>query len=154
MKGKPRFFSFVQKLATEEHRKSVQFAQLQDGRVGVFDEPDKKYVVRTAAIEKAQQLLNSGRIDVPDFLAMVTNTSNRKLAVDMASFHEVEIIDAEEAADAAEYPSQARNCIICNMRSRKVLLLPCNHMVLCTECFTPEMECPCCSLPTSGYNVF
>ncbi len=42
----------------------------------------------------------------------------------------------------------SRACIICAERKRKVLMLPCEHMILCVECaivfFDKSIRCPEC----------
>lgn len=154
MKSKPKFFNFVVQLATEEQRKAVQFKQLLQQRVGVFDEPDARYVRRTEAIVKVQHLLHTQKVTVSGFLTMLTNTNNSKLAVDLASFHEVVASDMEETADAEEYQTQQETCVLCMAVKRQVMLLPCSHMVICNNCYNRAMICPQCQTPSTGHIVY
>lgn len=142
-------------LAKEENRKAVQFAQLLDGRVGVFEEPAARYKTRSKAIESAQKRLTAGQISVPEFLAIVTNKQNRNLAVDLANFDgAMEREDDEETVDATEAEDEMSKCVVCHLSQRQVLLQPCEHFVVCTACYTPFMKCPRCDSDTTSCRVF
>ena len=42
-------------------------------------------------------------------------------------------------------------CLICDRRKRKVIVLPCSHLVLCRECVVEGMICPQCKQYVHGF---
>lgn len=154
--GKTNFYRFVLALAKEENRKSVQFMQLIGGRTGVYDEPVAKYRNRSEAIKTAQRKLADNVVTVQEFLAIITNTQNRSMVVDLASFECNSGLDDDEVDEETSVHSgdDAMLCVICSINRREVLLLPCNHFMICIGCFQPNIKCPQCCTITSSYKTF
>jgi hypothetical protein len=50
-----------------------------------------------------------------------------------------------------------KQCVICLSNARSVILRPCNHVVLCLECYNILMQgdrcCPLCRFPIIGNNM-
>ena len=42
-------------------------------------------------------------------------------------------------------------CLVCDQRKRALVILPCAHFVLCSECFTEGMVCPQCKCYALGF---
>lgn len=137
---------FVNELRVEVKRKETQLDQILDGRQDVYDEPIRKYVTRSTEIEKQWDLLDANKISTHDFLNALTCVHNKTLSVNLC---DVERIDDEvqEAGDIT--------CLICGVHPRSVMMLPCNHFVVCNECneLLPGIHCAECNQPTTGFVV-
>lgn len=42
--------------------------------------------------------------------------------------------------------AERRRCIVCCERDRSVVLMPCKHMLMCSECSEKVKECPACRI--------
>lgn len=137
-----KFYSFVEDLRLEIKRKEVQLDHLISGRERVFDKPDKKYEDRSKAIKKLQSQLQTKVIDVTGFLNAVTNTHNK--VVNLCAVEE--LVECEQPADVTML------CMVCETNNRNVIMLPCNHLAMCNECFAvaPGIPCPFCDQAATG----
>lgn len=147
-----KFYCFADELRREIMRKDTQLEQLLDGREGVFDEPAKKYVVRAKKISELQGSLQAKRISAQQFLAAITCTHNRNLAVNLC--------DVDRSEEVMEMADQAGNaagniCLICGIGRRTIAMLPCNHLALCDVCHSilPNINCPQCDAIVTGHVV-
>lgn len=101
------FFAFADELRKEVKRKETQLQQLLDGRQGVFDEPARRYIERSAAITKQQARLQSKTIGVGEFLDVITCVHNKRLR---ANLFDTERVVEQDAVVA----DSATSCLVLN----------------------------------------
>lgn len=127
----------------------MQLKNSLDGTFNIFNCPRKKYKDRSTLIDKTTEDLLKNKITVQDFLNQLSNWQNKILELDLDSIvHEssadnAEPLFSEESNDADNLTTESQHeldCIICNNKPKNIVLLPCRHFKLCTDCFTKHSE--------------
>jgi hypothetical protein len=53
----------------------------------------------------------------------------------------------------SERLKQERNCIECKEKPKNIVMLPCAHLLVCSECAVPMKSCPSCGKPIQAQIV-
>lgn len=59
-------------------------------------------------------------------------------------FRQAKLRSDLEEVEKLLYMETANLCMKCEEHSRSVMLVPCNHIVLCEQCAKTTRECPYC----------
>lgn len=128
----------------EEYRKSRELELVinSGGALGKPKRKTKENVMRANLIAKAETDLLNGLITATSFLDRMVFSRN-KIVTDMEPFEDIfeDLKYMEEESNATE--EGAANppliCIICLENKPNILLLPCKHLKLCSDC-TSKIE--------------
>lgn len=135
------FFKFVAVIRDEEYFKSRHFFMLTESGGSLCKKKKKQDVKRHSQIEEATLLLNQGRITAATFLSRMVYEAN-EVCVDMVTkldiFQEAEDSDCEMSSEeevAIDVESSTgHDCVVCEDKPSNVVMIPCKHLKICTEC--------------------
>ncbi|XP_075163492.1 uncharacterized protein LOC142236118 [Haematobia irritans] len=135
------FFKFVAIIRNEEFFKSCHFSMLSESGGSLCKRKKRQDADKSSKIEKAIRLLENGDISVTDFLSRMVYEPNKicvKLIPEENLFEEEEYSDCENSEDDnQEVTSSTLNdsdCVICVNKPSNIVMLPCRHMKICSEC--------------------
>lgn len=152
------FFKFCNALLDEEYNSTVNFCSALDGETWqIFERPKAKFEKRDEFIYMMTKKLDRGKITPTEFVNQLTSKlygfSQFSTAVisDVSSTSEDEM-DFDNAQQ--EENKIILTCAICFESPRNILLQPCNHCKMCSDCFSKlcndslknnnELLCPFC----------
>jgi hypothetical protein len=59
--------------------------------------------------------------------------------------------EQEEEEEEEEEDEEDYECVVCLTGPKQVLMFPCNHLCVCTECYPQLLKCPVCRTDVQGY---
>lgn len=155
--SKCSFLSFIRLLCDESKRITTDYENL------LSSDEEKKFskTRRVTLFEKEHHLLVNGSIDIQMFLKRLTYVDNSGHIEYMNNYtigdeNEIDLLNDEErngmtAANTVEQqPVQQHeevhdtnpemNCVICLIRPKNTMLLPCRHLKFCEQCIDTLSE--------------
>lgn len=170
--GSSNFFNFVHFLQRFELARGIKFRNLY-GRC-LIKKRKTKSSERSTLIRNATELLEAGSISVNEFLDSIANMKTKenslKTTTTTKDNKRVAISsDSESENDEGVTSTQnstskrARTCVnacrMCEIRSSNVILFPCAHAVICSECWAKktvlnDKYCVTCFEPVSNAQQF
>lgn len=163
------FFNFVDQLLDEEHSLTVDFLSSLEGETWqMFEKPKLKFQRRNELIERLTLKFESDRLTLTDFIRQLTSINSNNTNIDLDALEELSEEENEDDDDDGSLNSNSENAMLCGVcfnNQRNTILMPCNHIKLCDECFTSIVEtanhfkneilCPFCRhIVTKSAKVF
>lgn len=79
----------------------------------------------------------------------------RRLIIDplLAQFPHPVVADKKKEDEEEVKKDESKICIICMDKAKNVLIEPCNHLCVCTQCVAQIARCPICRVPITAHRV-
>lgn len=168
MPGNSNFFNFVHYLQRFELTRSIKFRNLYARCL--IKKRRTKSTENSTLIRNASQLLEGGTITVGEFLDSIAMMKTKQYSKVTMTNKRVAISTDDDTEDDEEqlstsvvtHKSNSKRsridcsnlCRVCDRRESNVLLLPCAHAVICSECWSRKLVqndkfCALCVEPVS-----
>ncbi|XP_046802932.1 RING finger protein B-like [Lucilia cuprina] len=132
-----RFLKFLEVIRNEDFTHLVSLIQSSAGILSVLPKKRKQNLDKDSKIWELSQKLNRGIISLTDFFNIVINKENNIIECDKMVEENVE--DDSESEDIEEINiheiTEVLRCVICVTEARNILLTPCRHFNICSNCF-------------------